>query len=189
MHHPNHYYGIRDLTAAPDLPLNEWTDISKVDSRGIYGVDQKAFQSAYFHGETQVGKVVKGIPYRAQQDLLSPYDLVLHVRRIQDVGAIRNAERVKRDARRAKAEAAKSRQDVITLDFDKDWNLVGKTTENRTVYSSSTRKFIKTRSNGSPTVHEHKGKFYVVMGYNKAGRHVYQKVWNDSLGLLLDKHG
>lgn len=189
MRHPNYYYGQPSLRAAPDLPMNVWTDIAKVDCRGIYGDDQKAFESAYFHGTTLVGKVIRGIPYRSQQDLLSPYDLVLHVRRIEDVASVRNAAKAKRDAKRAKAEAAKSRHDVITLDFDKDWNLVGKTTENRTVYSSSTRKFIKTRSNGSPTVHEHKGKFYVVMGYNASGRHVYQKVWNSSLGLLLDKHG
>ena len=188
MTYPYRGYGYNQTEAA-HLPLDVWTETSKIDTRGIYGDAQKAFESAYFHKGTQVGNVVKGLPYMSGRDVLSAYGLVLHSRRIDDLDRIRAVAKDKRDKAAAKRAASKAMHDVITLDFDKNWNLVSKTTEHRTVYSSSTRKFIKTRSNGSPTVHEYKGKFYVVMGYNMAGRHVYQKVWNATLPALFDKHG
>lgn len=183
------YFGHGNQTEAAKLPLNVWTETSKVDTRGIYGDDQKAFESAFFHKGVIVGNVVVGLPYMSGRESLSNFGLTLCSRRTADVEAVRRKAQAKRAARQAKAEAAKSRADVISLRFDKDWNLVEKTTENRTVYSSSVRKFIKTRSNGSPTVHEYKGKFYVVFGINMRGREVYQKVWNDGLVTLLDKHG
>lgn len=188
MTYPFRGYGYNQIDAA-NMPVGVWTETAKVDTRGIYGDDQKAFESAYFHNGTLVGDVVKGLPYMSGRDALTDYGLVLHSRRIDDLDRIRAVAKEKRDKAAAKRAAQKSTEDVITLDFNKNWELVGKTVERRTVYSSSTRKFIKTRSNGTPTVHEYKGKFYVVMGYNVGGKHVYQKVWNASLPALLDKHG
>lgn len=189
MRHPNSYYGSPAQTEAEKLPLNIWTETSQVDTRGIYGDDQKAFESAYFHNGMIVGNIVVGLPYMSGREPLVNFGLTLHSRRIADVSAIRAKAQAKRAARQAKAAAAKSIEDVISLTFDKNWDVVEKITERRTVYSSSVRKFIKTRSNGSPTVHEYKGKFYVVYGVNLRGRTVYQKVWNDGLVALLDKHG
>lgn len=192
MTYPYRGYGYNQTEAA-NLPMSVWTETSKIDTRGVYGDAQKAFESAYFHktkdGLTQVGNVVKGLPYMSGRDGLGDYGLVLFSRRIDDVNRIEQVAKDKRDAKRAKAQAAKSTQDVITLSFDKQWNLTEKSTERRTVYKASTRLYIKTRSHGTPTVHEYKGKFYVVYGYNMAGRQVYQKVWNATLPALFDKHG
>jgi hypothetical protein len=173
---------------AEDMPLGEWETPNHWKLHTAWGADE-AFEQCIMDSDGNiVGKVIKGLHYSGPQGIAN-FGLFHRVRRIADVAEVQAKRQARHEAKRAKAEAAKEQAEVVTITFDKDWNVLEKTTERRTVYSSSTRKFIKTRSHGSPTAHPYKGKYYVVFGVNLSGRTVYQKVWNDGLVTLLDKHG
>lgn len=169
--------------------LGVWIPFTDADFRDAYDCDD-AFECAVLHLKTNaiVGKVVKGRTYfTSRGNPIKEFGLGIFVRRIADVRDIQTAKRIKRDAARAKAQANKRRESVTSITYDAQWNVVEKTIETRMVYSNTNGLHIKTRSNGSPTVLEHDGKYFALFVPNLAGRIVNQKVLTVSVIRLLDK--
>ena len=154
--------GYYDKTDARTAGEGVWFLPDAYDFRHCYNASE-AFEQAIVNAKGEiVGKVLTGFTTYPPQHLKA-FGLEYRVRRIADVDTIQNARKAKRAKDAAARQAAKRYESVTTLTFDREWNLVGKTMEDRTVYTNkSGGMVIKTRSAGSPKVHLVDGKHVVV---------------------------
>lgn len=170
-----------------DMPLNQWEFANHWKLTSVWDAEEVFEQCVMDRAGNIVGDVIKGLGYNRPEGIAN-FGLYHRVRRTGNVHEARAKRQAAHDAKRAKDAANKSREEVTTIEFDAHWNLAFKETETRMVYTNKTNRVIKTRSNGSPVVHEYKGKNYVIWAPSLNGRIVNQKVWNAALPDLLDKH-
>lgn len=174
---------------ARTIMLGVWMDPQGLDFRDCYSASDAFEQAIVAPSGVVAGKIIKGFTTHPPQGMAA-FGLRYRVRRIADVDTLVSRQIAKRKSDAAAREAAKSYKTVTTLEFDKNWELVSKTIENRTVYSNKSGGMrIKTRSHGSPVVHEYEGKHYVIYAVNMNNRTVNQKVWTEALPSLLDTFG
>lgn len=155
--------GFYDKADAKTTYQDVWFDPERYDFKHCYNAAE-AFEQAIFDLSTEqpVGKVQHGFTTFPPQHLKS-FGLGYRVRRVADVDTLIQNRIAKRQRDAEDREKAKARRSVTTLTFDTDWHLREKTVETRMVYTNkSGGMVIKTRSNGSPTVHEVDGNYVVV---------------------------